>query len=198
MYCNQCGNEIKKGQCFCTKCGNPIKDNQQTIKTDNETANGELNNTIKQKIYALLSGLKKEQVIGFLVSIIIIFIIASIMSVNRTTPYTVMTSSKVNKTIQIKEAKLNSGVAAVQERGQKVSVYVGVILYGDEVSQYILLAWNEYSNTYYFYHISSQGDIAEIRSYREKYSKTLSPEYALTFATQDYANGKEYGIFEYD
>lgn len=198
MYCNQCGNEIKKGQCFCTKCGNHIKDNQQTVKTGNETANGELNDTIKQKIYTLLRGLKKEQVIGFLISIIIIFIIVSIMSVNRTTPYTVKTSSKVSKTIQIKEAKLDSGVAAVQERGQKVSVYVGVILYGNEVSQYILLAWNEYSDTYYFYHISPQGDIAEIRSYREKYSKTLSPEYALTFATQDYANGKEYGIFEYE
>ncbi len=34
MYCNQCGNEIKKGQCFCTKCGNKIENNIQETKNN--------------------------------------------------------------------------------------------------------------------------------------------------------------------
>lgn len=34
MYCNQCGNEIKKGQCFCTKCGNKIENNIQETKSN--------------------------------------------------------------------------------------------------------------------------------------------------------------------
>lgn len=34
MYCNQCGNEIKKGQSFCTKCGNKIENNIQETKSN--------------------------------------------------------------------------------------------------------------------------------------------------------------------